>query len=332
MRELLKNAKSPMMQKVVSMLGKNKKRPLGKLNPWAWWVEITRGCNLRCDFCPTRLFPVGEIQFMQKDVWTALLKTIQEVTPYCRLEFGNGGEPSLHPQLLEYLQLARATCPNIQMLMYTNGTQITNRRLTYKQLFDSGLNMIFLDMYASQEEHERILKESGYYWFHQDDKPKDAPNIFQYQKDAKMHVVMLANNPYNWSKRKLGRGYLHTFFNDLDWEAASKFGLEPVNVAPNRRCDLPNKFVNINYDGTFAFCCLDFLRHTAHNFGNIKNGVYDFFAFWLGSYMQDVRRKLYNKDRNAHEYCSKCKFTSIRCDIPYWKPEMLEHYWEGEWK
>lgn len=327
---LLNGNLSPSMEIAINSICKEKRRPLGKLNPWAWWVEITRGCNLRCHFCPTRLFPKGEIHFMEKDVWVSLLELIQEVTPYSRLELCNAGEPTLHPDFVEYLSIAREICPDLQILTYTNGTQLISGKLTYKQLFDAGLNMIFLDMYAPLEVHQKLVEESGYYWFHQDNKPKDAPNIFQYQKDPNCHIVMLAENPYNWSKRKLGRGYLQTFFNDLDWKAAKKFGMTPVVEPPKRRCDLPNKFINVNYDGTYVFCCFDYLRHTVNEFGNVRNGIKDFLKFWLGKYMQNTRRDLYIKDRKNHEYCSKCRFTSIRCDIPYWPIDMYNQYWTGK--
>jgi len=315
---------------MIKRIGKDSYRPLGGINPWAWWVELTRGCNLRCDFCPTRLFPKGKLDFMDKDTWIALLGLIQEVSPYTRLELCNAGEPTLHPNILEYLKIARDICPNIQILTYTNGTQLVNKKLTYKKLFEAGLNMVFVDMYAPFATHKKLAEESGYYWYYQDDKPKDAPSIFTYQNNPDAHIIMLAENPYNWSTRKLGRGYLQTFFNDLDWPAAKKFGMKPVTEAPKRRCDLPNKFINVNYDGTYIFCCFDYLRHSIDNFGNVSNGLKDFFDFWLGKYMQDTRIKMHNKDRASHEYCSKCRFTSIRCDIPYWKPELSKLYWNGK--
>ena len=34
--------------------------------------------------------------------------------------------------------------------------------------------------------------------------------------------------------------------------------------------------------------------------------------------MQDVRNKVFYKNRNQHELCSLCDYTSVRCDIPYW--------------
>jgi radical SAM protein with 4Fe4S-binding SPASM domain len=139
----------------------------------------------------------------------------------------------------------------------------------------------------------------------------------------------LSINPYNWQKtKKCGRN-MSTFFNNLDWAAAKSFGLEPVINPPPRRCDLPSKFVTVNYDGTFLFCCFDFMRLSVDKFGNINNGLQDFIKHWLGKYMQSTRDLLNSKNRADHEYCSMCKFTSIRCDIPYWKAG-FEQYWDGE--
>jgi len=312
-------------------IGKNPKRPLGKFGPWAWWVELVRGCNIRCDFCPTRLFPFGKkhLKFMPEDVWVAMLRLIQKLAPRTRLEFCNAGEPTLHPDLLRFLQIGREICPQVQFQTYTNGTMLITGKLTYKELFNAGLNCLFVDMYSPFEEHKVLAEASGEMWFHQDEKPCNAPNIFEYQNDPNTHIIMLAENPYNWSTRKLGRGYLQTFFNDLDWPAAKKFGMVPVTKAPIRRCDLLNKFVNVNWDGTYIFCCFDYMRHTIGEFGNVSDGLESFFKFWLGQYMQDARKRLYFKDRASHQWCKKCRFTSIRCDIPYWPMELMEYFWTG---
>lgn len=315
------------------MLGKNPNRPLGKFSPWGWWIEIVRGCNLLCWHCPMRIMPRGELYFMDRDTWILMVKVINEVAPHTRIEFGNAGEPTLHPNLLEYLAIARKICPHSQILTYTNGTMLINGTVTYKQLFDAGLNMVFVDMYAPFERHRELAEKSGYYWFYQDDKPADAPNIFVHQHNPKVHAIMLAENPSHWSKRKIGRGYLSTFFNDLDWPEATKHGLRPVERAPSRRCDLLYKFVNVNYDGTFTFCCFDYMRHLAGWLGNINGGTGSFLKFWFGEYMQKTRQLLYFKNRQGHKFCSKCAFTSIRCDIPYWGPGLFKEYWNGRgWK
>ena len=72
-------------KEIINSILKEPKRPLGKLNPWAWWVEVTRGCNLDCAFCATRLFPKDEMLFMEKNTWITVLKIIQEITQYSRL-------------------------------------------------------------------------------------------------------------------------------------------------------------------------------------------------------------------------------------------------------
>lgn len=321
------------MKVFVESILKKKKRPLGKLNPWAWWTEITRGCNLRCWHCATRLFTPNEYSYMTIDTWSNMIDVIKECAPYTRLEIGNAGEPTLNPNILEMFAIAKEKCPTIQLMSYTNGTTLINGKITYKELFESGLNMLQVNMYSPFEEHETLVKESGYFYYTEIDKPKYFSGIFTYQNDPNINAVRLNKNPSNWLKRKKNSWSLSTFFNNLDWEEANKRGLFPITDAPNRRCDAPSKYPIIYYDGSYSFCCFDFMRRVAGKIGNINSGIDGFLKYWLGSYMQDVRSKLYKKDRMAHEYCSTCAFTSIRCDIGCWDENMLDDYWDGgEWK
>lgn len=328
--KLLNGGPSLEMKSKIMTIGKNKKKPLGKFNPWAWWGEITRGCNLRCGFCATRLFPQGKYEFMSIDAWTKMINIIKEVSPNTRLEIGNAGEPTLNPNIYKMLSIAKEICPTIQLMIYTNGTTLINRETTYKRLFDAGLNMIQVNMYAPEKEHIRLADDSGYFYYLQADKPKDFPGIFTYQKDTNFKAIRLEYNPGNWISRKRNSGKMSTFFNNLDWEEAKKHGIYPVSRPPERRCDLPFKYVNVYFDGSYTFCCFDFMRNVAGKLGNVSDGADGFFEFWFGEYMQDVRKKVYNKKRISHEYCSSCAFTSIRCDIGYWDDSVLNEYWNGE--
>lgn len=305
---------------------------IGRLRPWAWWVEAVRGCNLACGFCAVRLFPKNELNFMSMGIWKALIGIIKVVSPLCRLEFGMAGEPTLHPDLPAMLRHARLEIPSIQMMMYTNGTTLMSGDVTYQELFAAGLNMAFVDMYHPRDRHIELAKESGFQWFEQANKPKDALNIFAYQNDPGIHVIQLSEHPGNWPGRKVASGKFSTYFNHLDWKAAAKYGLKPVVKPPSRRCDFPTKFPSVCWDGSWSFCCFDFMREAAGTLGNVSEGIDGFFRFWLGEYMQDVRRRLYLKDRASHPMCSRCAFTSIRCDIPWWPPGLLDHWWNGtEW-
>ena len=146
--KLLSDDLSETMKEAIDLIGKNKKRPLGKFSPWAWGLEPTRGCNLKCWHCTAYMLPKNKYQFMNKKTWINLWKLIKELTPYCRVEMANTGEPTLHPDILEYIKMARQISPNSQIQITTNGTTLIKNQITYKQLFDSGINIIYVDMYA----------------------------------------------------------------------------------------------------------------------------------------------------------------------------------------
>ena len=321
---------SKKMRDAVRSFCKNPKRPLGKLNPWTWWPELVRGCNLSCVFCPARLIEKNAWNFMDEKVWTALVETVAELTPYGRINFAMLGEPTLHPKLFDFVRLARKRAPHVQITTYTNGVRLISGEVTYKQLFDSGINCVFIDMYAAYDAHRKLAEESGYEWYHEAEKPESIKNVFEYVDDPERHTIRLSENPYNWSKRKMGRGEFHTFLNSLDWKAAEKFDITPVTDPPRRRCDQPSKMVNVNYDGSFQVCCAAAMsKKWTTKLGNILGGTEAFLAFWLGEYMQDVRLKVDHKDRAAHELCKTCAYVTIRSDIPYWKGGMTQA-WNGE--
>tara|TARA_Y100000310_G_scaffold302947_1_gene340823 strand:- start:1174 stop:2214 length:1041 start_codon:yes stop_codon:yes gene_type:complete len=325
-------ANSELRQQVLR-INQNYKKPLSKFNPWAFWVEIVRGCNLTCWHCPTRLFPRNEYNYMTKDTWLSLASLAKELSPFNRLEFGNAGEPTLHPELLEYLSLLKEISPHTQTQLITNGTTLINKTVSYKELFDAGLNIAYVDMYAPLEKHIALAKESGYLFYEKDNDPGNMPKAWTYHNDPDLKVIILVKNPSEWAKTRINLGLLHTFLNKLDWVEASKHGMSPVETPPTRRCDIPSKFVSVYYDGSYAFCCNDFFQQIGTKLGNVSDGVDGFMRFWLGKYMQKARLQLHNKDRKGQEYCSQCRATTIRGDIDWWEPELLEQYWAGsEWR
>ena len=40
------------------------KNPLGNMSPWAWSINLVRGCNLRCGHCSTRTFERNKLEHM----------------------------------------------------------------------------------------------------------------------------------------------------------------------------------------------------------------------------------------------------------------------------
>ena len=180
-------------------IGKNKKRPLGKMSPTYWQIELTRGCNLRCSCCPTRLFSNDGYKFLEIDTWKSIITIIKEVTPYCRVDFALAGEPTLNPNILEILKIGREISPNTFFEIITNGTLLIKGNITYKDLFDAGSNLVFVDMYSPKEEHFNLAKESGYSWYDRNDKNmKQGVPAWNYNKDMNIKQIVFQDNPYNW--------------------------------------------------------------------------------------------------------------------------------------
>ena len=328
-------AASPEMQAAIDSLGRDRKRPLGKVNPWAWCVEVTRGCNLACGFCPTRLYPRGERLFVSDETWGAALEIVNELMPHTRFLIANWGEPTLHPRFVELMKMGKRIAPNLPLLLYTNGTQLLNGNLSYRELFEAGLAAVYVDVYGDREKHVEFAKASGYEWWEEGKRPKHTKNLFE-RKSGQGHFIQISRNPAEWLPGKANRGATMTFCNDLDWEAARKLGMTPVVHPPHRRCDQPVKFPTFVWDGYYVFCGQDVMNHTTGEFsegklGNVKDGPAGFLKFWLGRYMQDTRSKVHQHTdgRASHERCRQCAFVGGRADVPLWKAGFSE-YWDGE--
>jgi hypothetical protein len=322
--------KSPEEMKVyLDTINIKKQRPLGKLSPTYWMVEPTHGCNLACDCCSIRLFPKKEYKFMSLDTWKETMKLIKQTTPYTRVDLAQAGEPTLNPNLLEMLRIGREISPNSFFEIITNGTMLIKGKITYKDLFEAGANLVFVDMYSPREVHYELAKKSGYDWYDRMIRPITGYSAWNYHKDMSIKQIVLTNNPLDWNKSKKRDGVLGNILNDLDWKVAEKLGIKYVTKAPNRRCNQPFRAVNVGYDGSYSFCCMDFMRHVYGSIGNVSEGLEGFINFWYGKYMQELRKLLYNKDRNGHEWCGKCSYTFSRGDIPCWDNITSDFYWEN---
>ncbi len=85
------------------------------------YVEITNICNLRCSFCPgTR----REKRYMSPTTFRLLAEKLRPYVSYLYLHVM--GEPLLHPQLSELLDIANAL--DFKVCLTTNGTLLAKRR------------------------------------------------------------------------------------------------------------------------------------------------------------------------------------------------------------
>ena len=269
---------------------------------------------------------------MDENTWRHTWQIIAELTPTCRIDLCLGGEPTLNPDLVEYLKIARTISPLSQIQITTNGTMLLNERITYEQLLTAGANIIYTDMYGSRDNYREMAQQSGFPWYEYYNAPKGAPSPWTYY-GPEFKIIVLQEQPENWPKSRFRAGMLGTWYNHLDWDAAKRFGLSPVTEPLNRRCNQPFLYVNVDSHGQYLLCCQDNTGETAGLFGGVHEGVGGFKKFWFGKEMQTIRRRLRQKDRAGTSQCSRCCVTFSRCDFIHWKDIEVCVWWDGsEWQ
>ncbi len=227
---------------------------LGKTSPWAWTVELVYGCNLRCGHCCCRLLEQNKYNFMVEDTWIKTWEIIDYFTPTCRVDICIAGEPTLHPYIIKFLEIARRISPFSQIQITTNGTILSKGELTYNQLLDAGANIVYTDMYGPRNRFIQLAEELKYRYYEYYNKPKNAPSPWTYF-GPQLKIIVLQECPENWPKSRFRAGLLGTWYNHLDWEAAVKFGLRKVEKPLARRCNQPFLYVPVDVNGNYLLCC-----------------------------------------------------------------------------
>ena len=87
-------------------------------------IHIVNHCNLNCVSC-NHFSPLAKPWFITKDSLQNSLNLIQENIPNVKHLILLGGEPTLHPDLLELCKIARNIMPNTEISVMSNGKNLT---------------------------------------------------------------------------------------------------------------------------------------------------------------------------------------------------------------
>ncbi|MDP8011742.1 MAG: tungsten cofactor oxidoreductase radical SAM maturase [Thermoplasmata archaeon] len=110
------------------------------------YVEITNGCNLSCKMC-YRNFWEDSIGFMKKDLFYNLMNQLREFNSLKIFHFGGIGEPLVHPDFLEFLEMAKR---NYVTYISTNGT-LLNEKIS-KKIVDLSVDRIIFSLDSPEEQ------------------------------------------------------------------------------------------------------------------------------------------------------------------------------------
>ena len=117
-------------------------------------IEPTNDCTINCIMCPRSIEGTKvDRGYMELDLYKKIIKQIASTTEHLILDIG--GEPTLHPHLVEMIKIAKAH--DIYVTFDTNAT-ILNSDLS-KRILDSGLDRITFSFDAqSKEMYEKMRK------------------------------------------------------------------------------------------------------------------------------------------------------------------------------
>jgi uncharacterized radical SAM superfamily Fe-S cluster-containing enzyme len=105
-------------------------------------IDLTNRCNFKCPMCFAEAKGEGSHYFLDTDVVTNMLRSLVERPVPCRNVQFSGGEPTLHPDFLKILSIARELgFKHIQVA--TNGSRFVSPDYA-KSCEDAGLHTLYL--------------------------------------------------------------------------------------------------------------------------------------------------------------------------------------------
>jgi hypothetical protein len=130
--------------------------------PFCLQVELTEGCQLRCDFCGLNGIRGREnnFKFMSVELALRLTRLMKDDCWLPRIEFAMHGEPSANPDMLAILNVFRYHLPRRAHLMMTsNGYGFVKDPTTTVDAALHCLNVLALDAYEGVRLVPRILEQ-----------------------------------------------------------------------------------------------------------------------------------------------------------------------------
>jgi len=277
-------------------------------NPWSLQVELTQGCNRRCEYCGIHSLKdeASSYKFMEVKLAEQIAKEMNEWIPKGRrIEFALQGEPTINPCTTEIIRKFRENYPKCQMMLNTNGYRISKEKII--NYFNNGLNFLLLDIY------DRITLD-----FCEKLESSDFPiqiesfhsgfNVYQYHNSKIQRVVFMDNYRKDaWEKtvvRKINNqaGYMPI-------EVQKKFGVY-VEKPLQKNCSNVHRELVIKYDGTVTGCCMDWLRKLIMG----KFPEQSLQEIWVSDRFQALRQLLYNKCRKI-EPCNRCNYSGFKLGL-----------------
>lgn len=280
-------------------------------------IEFVRGCNLNCQFCGRSRDHTGK---MTKETLLNIVPKLTDKTK--RISVSLQGEPTLHPDIKEFIGTIREYRSKAQILIISN-TEVFKKKGIEDMIsiFDYGVNFIQADLYSKEQKffiiselqrHANLLKEKNiiiknFY--------KDKVHAFSY-KGPNEKTIILTDESELFNTEGYCVRRMHNWGGNLaleNWKIFSKTLL--TNLPYNKVCKEPYKYMTIGYDGIVDICCSSGSKSI--DLGNINTT--HILDLWQGKDFQQLRLLLSYGYRKNIISCFLCDQRSFRIGLyPYW--------------
>ena len=241
-------------------------------------VEISESgtCNRVCSFCPRSDPNYLDIkEFINLELHKKLCTELAELNFSGTLRYSGFVEPLLDVNIFNLLKGARALLKEANLAMVTNGDVLNTNRLM--QLFQSGLNKLFISVY---------------------DGPEDVKKFIKMRSEAN-----LTNEEVIIRDRSLPteKDFGLTISNRAGMLKNAAHKILPLNKKLNHPCYYPGYTFFLDYNGDVLMCAHDWGKKRI--LGNLNRN--SFIEIWLSQIANISRQKLNNGDREFSP-CNVC--------------------------
>lgn len=262
--------------------------------------ETVDACNLSCEIC-TRSYDKGNGEQLDFDLFKRI---IDEASEYKlpAINFGNGGEPTLHKKIKEMVKYAKDKGV-MDIMLGTNGQFLSPQETV--ELVKSGLSRITFSLDAESEEMYAKVREKDLKKVE-----KSIEAIIEYKKQNSLDIPFLRVSFCRYEKnREEAADFLNKWIDKVDYIDIQDYYTPPpkeglsaisdIDVDPFI-CPQPWQRLSIYPNGDVAPCCSFYAKFL--KLGNIKTS--SLVDLWNSKGMKKLRDELKNKDYNI--ICKNC--------------------------
>lgn len=286
-------------------------------------VSVTYVCNAKCPNCPYTQSSIRksykDMPFMKSDTFKKIADECGQYHSYIRLT--GGGEPLLHPQMLELIEYAKNVGAKIGLI--TNGSKLESK--VADRLLNCGTDVIEISADAADKEtyakvrtglNFKQLLKNVFYLVNQRNKLNSKTKIIASVINQKAVEGQLEDIVKSWKSvvdEVQVRKYLTWGIGDPD-KSADKTPYIP-DLPKRVPCPFPFERLNIDSRGKIEFCGYDIAGET--NFGNVNEVTIK--NVWQGERFNEWRQLLLDGKYEEIPICKKCPDWKYRSwNYNYW--------------